>query len=113
MSDDRSESEVDAETPDNEAAAVARAAGEEAVGESAGGGGSEVAGEDVVGEGERYRSVVAELREDLAGVELALERLDEGTYGTCRVCGEPIPEEELEAVPVAALCAAHRPADTA
>ena len=34
----------------------------------------------------------------------ALEKLDDGTYGACDVCGEPIPEGRLEALPWAVLC---------
>jgi DnaK suppressor protein len=37
-------------------------------------------------------------------VEAALARIDAGTFGTCRVCGKPIGEERLEAVPYATLC---------
>ena len=33
-------------------------------------------------------------------VEAALGRIEDGTYGTCAVCGKPIAEERLEAVPV-------------
>jgi DnaK suppressor protein len=40
----------------------------------------------------------------LREVEEALARIDEGTYGTCRVCGREIPQERLEAVPWATLC---------
>ncbi len=40
----------------------------------------------------------------LTEVEQALERLDNGTYGTCVVCGQPIPEKRLEAIPWAARC---------
>lgn len=29
----------------------------------------------------------------------ALKRLDEGTYGLCVNCGQPIPEKRLEAIP--------------
>ena len=31
-------------------------------------------------------------------------RIEDGTYGTCAVCGAVIPEERLEAVPYATLC---------
>ena len=37
-------------------------------------------------------------------IEAALRRIDDGTYGTCVVCGKPIGEERLEAVPYATLC---------
>ena len=40
----------------------------------------------------------------LKDVERALEKLDEGTYGTCDVCGEPIAGERLEAIPWAVRC---------
>lgn len=35
----------------------------------------------------------------LAEVESALERIDQGTYGKCTNCGQPIPEKRLEALP--------------
>ncbi len=34
----------------------------------------------------------------------ALAKLDEGSYGTCEVCGGPIGEARLEALPWAILC---------
>ena len=37
-------------------------------------------------------------------VEAALVRIEDGTYGTCAVCGKPIAKERLEAVPWATLC---------
>lgn len=40
----------------------------------------------------------------LTEIEQALARLDNGTYGKCIVCGEPIPEKRLEAIPWAARC---------
>jgi DnaK suppressor protein len=40
----------------------------------------------------------------LGKVESALQRLDEGTYGTCAVCGRKIPDDRLQAVPYATLC---------
>jgi RNA polymerase-binding transcription factor DksA len=44
----------------------------------------------------------------LSEVNDALARLDAGTYGTCLVCGDPIPEERLAAVPYATLCVPHK-----
>jgi len=40
----------------------------------------------------------------LREVDEALTRIDDGTYGTCAVCGREIPRERLEAVPWATLC---------
>ena len=37
-------------------------------------------------------------------VDRALERLSAGTYGSCEICGDPIPPERLEAIPWAATC---------
>ena len=39
-----------------------------------------------------------------AEVRRALDKLDEGTYGACDICGEAIPEGRLEALPWAVLC---------
>jgi DnaK suppressor protein len=39
-------------------------------------------------------------------VDAALQRLDDGTFGTCRRCGQPIAAERLEALPWAAHCIA-------
>jgi DnaK suppressor protein len=43
-------------------------------------------------------------RERVRAVDAALARVDEGTYGTCAVCGEAIPEERLEARPLSVRC---------
>ena len=40
----------------------------------------------------------------LAEINAALERIEEGTYGTCAVCGQEIAPERLEAHPWASLC---------
>lgn len=36
----------------------------------------------------------------------ALERVDNGTYGICRECREPINPRRIEAVPAAVMCIA-------
>lgn len=46
------------------------------------------------------------LQSTLADVERALAKLTEGTYGVCDVCGRPIVEERLEALPWAVRCVA-------
>lgn len=39
-----------------------------------------------------------------ADVVRALEKLDDGSYGCCDACGEPIGEGRLEALPWSVLC---------
>jgi RNA polymerase-binding transcription factor DksA len=46
------------------------------------------------------QSVEAELTE----LQAALDRLDAGTYGKCEICGKPIAEGRLEAMPAARYC---------
>jgi RNA polymerase-binding protein DksA len=40
----------------------------------------------------------------LENIEAALERIDEGTYGTCEECGIKIPKQRLDAIPYATMC---------
>lgn len=46
---------------------------------------------------ERERNLITKIRE-------ALERIEEGTFGTCELCGEDISEQRLEVRPVTTLC---------
>ena len=43
-------------------------------------------------------------RELLVQTEQAVARIDDGTYGTCESCGEPIGKARLQAFPRAVLC---------
>ncbi|HSL11702.1 MAG TPA: TraR/DksA family transcriptional regulator [Actinomycetota bacterium] len=45
-----------------------------------------------------------ELDASLADVDRALEKLDDGTYGTCDVCGDAIAPARLEARPWSVRC---------
>jgi DnaK suppressor protein len=47
--------------------------------------------------GENSEQVLGEIND-------ALERIEQGTYGACIVCGREIGEERLEAYPWASLC---------
>lgn len=58
-------------------------------------------------EREKDLSVLGRVEQGLADVEHALRRLDEGTYGLCEVCGRPIGDERLDAVPAARFCLTH------
>ena len=40
----------------------------------------------------------------LQAIEEALGRIEKGTYGICRDCGEPIPEPRLNAIPWTRVC---------
>lgn len=44
------------------------------------------------------------IRDQLAAVEHALAKFEEGTYGLCDSCGKPIDPARLEALPQAGLC---------
>ncbi|MEA5112599.1 MAG: RNA polymerase-binding protein DksA [Geobacteraceae bacterium] len=46
---------------------------------------------------DRERRLLNKIRE-------ALEKIDEGTFGTCEMCGEEISEARLKARPVTTLC---------
>lgn len=49
----------------------------------------------------------AKLLDLLAEVERALAKLDDGTYGSCDVCGDDIGDGRLEARPWATRCLRH------
>jgi DnaK suppressor protein len=53
---------------------------------------------------EIFRSLVSGARTALREVQGALWRMDEGLYGRCVRCGEPIGVERLEILPQTALC---------
>ncbi|HEX7277303.1 MAG TPA: TraR/DksA C4-type zinc finger protein [Acidimicrobiales bacterium] len=55
-------------------------------------------------EREKDLSIIERVEAELADVEHALRRLDEGTYGLCEACGRPIDEARLDAIPAARLC---------
>lgn len=43
-------------------------------------------------------------RKLLNKIEESIEKIDNGTYGTCELCGEPINLKRLEARPVTTMC---------
>ena len=55
-------------------------------------------------EREQEISLANNAREMLEQSEHALERLDDGTYGICESCGNPIGKLRLQAAPRATLC---------
>lgn len=61
----------------------------------------------VAGEQGENRALADVLQVQLNLVERALERLDDGSYGTCTACGGAISEERLEAMPATDRCIQH------
>jgi len=57
-------------------------------------------------EREQELALTHNARELLAQSERALSRIDDGSYGTCESCGEPIGKARLQAFPRATLCVA-------
>ena len=53
---------------------------------------------------ERDLSILERVEAELADIDHAMRRLDEGSYGTCEACGKPIGDERLEAMPAARFC---------
>lgn len=55
-------------------------------------------GEDVIEEVGRVT------QKELAEIKVALERIENGTYGVCGECGDPIALKRLEALPFVMYC---------
>ena len=61
----------------------------------------------VAGEQGENRALADTLQPQLDLVDRALQRIDDGTYGSCVACGEAIAEERLAALPAADRCIVH------
>jgi RNA polymerase-binding transcription factor DksA len=59
-------------------------------------------------ERERDFSILEQVEGELHDIERALQRLDDGTYGQCEFCNQPIDPERLEAMPAARFCVEHQ-----
>ena len=53
---------------------------------------------------EKRLALEKQVRDHLAEVEHALRKFEEGTYGSCDNCSQPIEPARLEALPQASLC---------
>ena len=53
---------------------------------------------------EKRLALEKQVTDHLAEVEHALRKFEEGTYGLCDSCGQPIAPDRLEALPQASLC---------
>jgi RNA polymerase-binding transcription factor DksA len=59
-------------------------------------------------EREKDFSILEQVEAELADVQRALQRLDDGSYGSCEACHAPIPDERLEAQPATRFCVSHQ-----
>ena len=57
-------------------------------------------------ERERDLALSAQARAAIEEIDRALLKIEDGTYGICEGCGNPIPKARLKALPHAALCVA-------
>jgi DnaK suppressor protein len=55
-------------------------------------------------EGDRAEAILASAMSQRSEIVAALDRIQDGSYGTCADCGRPIPEGRLEARPEASRC---------
>ena len=53
---------------------------------------------------ERRLALERGIREQLASIDFALTRIEDGTYGKCEVCSKSIEPARLEALPHASRC---------
>ena len=53
------------------------------------------------------QAMLNKMHDQLADAQRALAKMDEGTYGLCEVCGEPIADARLEAMPATRYCINH------
>ncbi|WP_420626589.1 TraR/DksA C4-type zinc finger protein [Candidatus Poriferisodalis sp.] len=60
-------------------------------------------GDSIAVERDRALQISAREREEIAEIDAALARIEDGTYGICIVSGKPIPKERLEAIPHASM----------
>jgi RNA polymerase-binding transcription factor DksA len=58
----------------------------------------------VTAERGEVEALVGTLRETLTDIDAALAKFENGTYGLCEACGNPIADARLEAMPAARLC---------
>jgi DnaK suppressor protein len=55
-------------------------------------------------EREQITALLDQARAHLAELDTAVARLDDGSYGRCQQCGEPIADERLAARPASVTC---------
>ena len=61
-------------------------------------------GHTIAWERQQIAALLDEARTMLADLDAAEQRLDDGRYGTCAVCGLQIAHERLDALPATSTC---------
>ncbi len=61
-------------------------------------------GATIAFERQHLAALLDQAREQLSQLDAALQRLNDGSYGVCRLCGQPIGSARLEARPTADTC---------
>ena len=61
-------------------------------------------GATIAFERQHVAALLGQARDQLDSIDTALRRLDEGGYGRCERCGQPIAPERLAARPTATRC---------
>lgn len=67
-------------------------------------GNSEEDNTDEIEEEIQNESLLSTLSQEITNIDKALEKAEEGTYGKCEACGNPIEEKRLEFNPEATFC---------
>jgi len=68
-------------------------------------------GQTIAYERSQLSALIRAAQEHLSAIEAATARLEQGGYGTCDVCLQPIPAARLEARPTARTCVQHATID--
>ncbi|GAA2156481.1 TraR/DksA family transcriptional regulator [Humibacillus xanthopallidus] len=66
-------------------------------------------GSTIAYERTQIAAFITQAEHHLEEIEAAQQRLADGTYGLCEVCGGRIPDARLEARPTATTCVEHTP----
>jgi DnaK suppressor protein len=69
-------------------------------------------GQTIAYERSQLSALIRAAQQHLSGIEAATARLEQGGYGTCEVCLQPIPAARLGARPTARTCVQHAPIES-
>jgi len=64
---------------------------------------------DSIEEYEDHTGILKQLEIRFNEIRVALEQIENGTFGTCSICDNPIEADRLTANPAATTCKAHMP----